>query len=170
LILKFPYKITIDSSNIVYFTDLLNNLVRRISTTGYVSTIAGVIPNILNGPPNIGALLRPTGMSIDTIGNLWIMELEAFRIRKVGTSRYLSFAAGGSSGSADGQGSNAQMGWNEGSVIGLDGNLYFTDRSWHTIRKLIKATNIVQTILGGPGWLALLTGLVYLLDSTGHMA
>jgi sugar lactone lactonase YvrE len=84
--LNYPFSLTLDSLGNLYMADMSNHRVRRISTSGIITTIAG---NGLMGYTGDGGLAdttrlkNPTGVEFDNAGNLYISDSGNSRIRKV---------------------------------------------------------------------------------------
>ncbi len=88
--------ITTDTSGNLYFADYGNNRVRKISTSGIITTIAGTgyLGSSGNGGPATNALLAfPREVALDKFGNVYIGD-DSNRIRKVNTSGIISAFAG----------------------------------------------------------------------------
>ena len=87
--ISYPSGIAIDMNGTVYIADQQNNNVRRVANgTGIITTYVG---GNYNGAPNLGdgglaisaSLYSPNGLAVDTNGNLFIADLNDYRIRKV---------------------------------------------------------------------------------------
>src|ERR1022692_327446 len=91
-----PYGVAVDGSGSVYFADFENFRVRKISTSGIVTTIAG------NGTPGFSgdngpatqAQLYPTGLALDASGNLYIADFVNNVVRKVFANGVITTYAG----------------------------------------------------------------------------
>jgi len=151
-----PIHTSIDASGNIYYTDYLNSVVRRISTAGIVTTYAGngVTGYLGDGGPATNARLdNPAGTAIDAAGNLYIADYQGYEIRKVTPAGIISTIAGtGSAGiGADGiQATASAINHCWGVAVDGSGNVYFSDRYNHDIRK-INTSGIVTTIAGTGG-------------------
>lgn len=139
--LNGPNGITTDGTNL-YIPDTGNNTIRKVViATGDVSTFVAT-PEVFSYPNSI---------TTDDI-NLYVTDYNNHVIRKVTASGVVTVFAGtvGASGSADGIGVAASF--NHPNSITTDGiNLYVTDQTSNTIRKVEIATQKVSTIAGLAG-------------------
>src|SRR6266404_548532 len=89
--------IAVDSNGNIFVSDTLNQRVRKISNTGVMTTVAGTGSSGSSsdgGPAALAQLNYPTGLAVDRSGNLFIVESNGFRVRKVSTSGTISTVAG----------------------------------------------------------------------------
>ena len=81
-----PAQIAMDGAGNVYFTDVLNQRVRRIDTDGIITTVAGNGSEISSGdggPATSASLSFPEGVAIGVDGSLFIADYTGMRIRRV---------------------------------------------------------------------------------------
>jgi len=81
-----PYSATVDSLGNVYISDFGNHRVRKVDTSGTITTIAGAgssAPNNGDGGPPTSANVVPNGIAFDSAGNYYIADIGHNRIRKV---------------------------------------------------------------------------------------
>lgn len=92
------------------------------------------------------------GIATDNAGYVYVTEAFSSTIRKISPDGAVSTLAGkyGVNGSADGMGADASFGSLSGIVTDSTGNVYVTDQSNHTIRK-ITPNGVVSTVAGAPG-------------------
>ncbi len=153
--LNFPFGVAVDTAGNLYIADQLNNRIRKVTTSGTISTVAG---NGTAGYTGDGAaatsaeLTSPTGIAIDKAGNLYIADSGNNVIRKVTSAGTISTIAGsftlGAGYAGDGAAAtSAQL--NSPSQLAVDsaGNLYIADTYNNIIRKLTTDGNI-NTIIG----------------------
>src|SRR5579871_2165817 len=89
--------ITTDASGNLYIADAVNNYIRKVSTSGVITTIAGSTGYAYNGdgiPATTANLYTPGGVAVDAAGNLYICDSYNSRVRKVNTSGIISTIAG----------------------------------------------------------------------------
>ena len=92
-----PNGIVVDSLGNVYFSDSNNNRIRRISTGGIISTIAGTGTAGFSGDGGFAtaALLSdPTSLAIDSVGNLYFIDYQNGRVREISTAGLITTVAG----------------------------------------------------------------------------
>ena len=144
----YPSAIAIDAAGNLYITDTGNNLIRKVTPNGIVSTLASGEKGFADAQGSAARFNKPRGIAIAVAGNLYVTDTQNHRIRKITPKGEVSTFAGGERGFADGQGSAARF--NEPSGIAVDAadSLYVADRGNHRIRK-ITSTGVVSTLAGG---------------------
>jgi sugar lactone lactonase YvrE len=161
-----PLGITRDGTGNLYVTDSLNNTIRRISSSGTVSTVAGSVSatGSANGTGSAARFNHPTGITADGAGNLYVADSTNNTIRKITPSGAVTTLAGlaGVSGFQDGSGSGALFNNPGGLAVDGSGNLFVADTGNSTIRKITPA-GIVTSLAGLPG-------IAGLMDGTGSSA
>ncbi len=155
--LNTPTGIATDGAGNIYVADYWNNRIRKISTAGIITTIAGngTIGWTGDGAPATNAELNnPSGVAVDTAGNVYVADNDNFAIRKVDGSGIITTYAGqlGYSGtSGDGGMATAARIGNETSVYADKlGNLFIADRGNSRIR-VVNAAGIISTEAGNGG-------------------
>ena len=90
-----PSGIASDNSGNIYVVDRDSNLIRKITTLGNVTTIAGQNGSGSNDGQGTNATFNvPVDVAIDISGNLYIADRNNHLIRKINTSGYVSTIAG----------------------------------------------------------------------------
>ncbi len=148
-----PYGIAIDAAGNLYIADIGNNCIRKVNTSGIISTVAGngTAGYSGDGGQAINAELSdPQAVAVDTSGNLYISDTGNSRIRKVSTTGIITTIAGnGTAGySGDGGAANvAELHSPIGLTCDVAGNLYIGDVSNNRVRK-VTISGIITTIAG----------------------
>ncbi|MBK8477073.1 MAG: SMP-30/gluconolactonase/LRE family protein [Opitutaceae bacterium] len=136
----------------LYVTDSRNNVVRKITPAGVVTTFAGVAPASTNGTGAVARFRQPQALDCDGAGNLYVADAADSVVRRITPAGAVSILAGtaGLTGTADGTGAAARFNQPEGILAATDGTVYVADTLNHTIRKITTA-GIVTTLAGTAG-------------------
>lgn len=149
--IKQPFGIFVDDTGNVLFADANNNRIRKISTTGIITTIAGngVAGFSGDNAPAVSAMLNTPGdVCNDKTGRIYFIDIINNRIRKIDTSGIITTIAGGGSTLGDnGSATLASLNTPQNIAIDGNGNIYVTDGGNHRIRK-ISTLGIITTIAG----------------------
>lgn len=147
---NYPHGIAEDGSGNIYVADLSNKKIRKISSEGIVSTVAGVgqVDNnaAVDGQGLLARFSMPAGTVTDAKGNIYVAERG--RVRKITPAGKVTTLAGsGNTGNSDGTGTNARFGRLTGIALDATGNVFVSDVDFHTIRK-ITPEGVVSTFAG----------------------
>ena len=150
----YPHYIAVDAAGNVYVTDTEGQIVRKITPTGVVTTLAGT-RGVNGSADGSGAAARfnyPQGIALDMAGNLVVADTRNQTIRKITLAGEVTTLAGTAfaPGSANGSGAAAQFNGPRGITADTAGNLYVTDSGNATIRKITPA-GMVSTLAGTAG-------------------
>lgn len=146
---KYPQGIAVNATGEVFVADRSNHAIRKISTTGVVSTVAGTgNAGFVNGNSSIALFAQPADVAFDSKGNIYVSELTNHTIRKITPDGIVSTVAGtGSAGYVNGSGNVAKLNTPMGLAIDKVDNIYVGDRYNHRVR-LITTTGDVSTYAG----------------------
>ena len=152
--LNKPHGIWVDASNNLYFADKDNHRVRRVDgATGIITTVAGSGAQGYNGDgisATAAKLNKPTGVCLDTAGNLFIADQDNHRVRMVDTGGTITTVAGSGAQGYNGDGISAtaaKLNKPEDVHVDAAGNLYIADRDNSRIRK-VDTEGIITTVAG----------------------
>lgn len=132
-----PHGVTADKNGNVYVADRLNNIIRKISPAGVVSTFAGTgIIGATDGPALSATFNEPWAITCDTLGNFYVADTKNYKIRKIDAAGNVSTLAGtGVFGTSNGPAATARFGTPAGIAVSKDGQkIYVSDYNTHTIR------------------------------------
>lgn len=145
-----PHGICVDKQGNIYVADRYNNKIRKITTAGVVSTLAGSGAAGSNDATGATATFtEPWAIACDTLGNLYVADTKSYKIRKVNSSTGVvtTVAGTGTFGTTNGSVSVAQFGFPTGIAVSNDGSIiYVSDYMTHVIRKIQSGT--VSTLAG----------------------
>jgi len=152
---RSPSGIAVDLSGNIIVADQGNHRIRRITSAGVVSTLAGTGESGLTEGPALSAQFNfPTGIAIDAAGNLYIADSANQRIRKITTDGLVSTLSGnGNQGYGEGPPAFAQFNNPVSVAVNAAGIVYVADQGNHRIRK-ITPSGVASTLAGdgNPGF------------------
>jgi sugar lactone lactonase YvrE len=148
---NFPVGIGVDAGGNVYVSDSKNFIIRKITPAGEVSTFAGA-PSQLGSTDGTGSAARfflPSGLAVDSAGNVYVAEQGNHLIRKITPGGVVSTLAGGvqQPGFADGNGTAARFNMPFGLAIDASGNVLVADAGNNAIRR-VSPSGVVTTVAG----------------------
>lgn len=151
---NFPVGITTDPAGNLYICDSENHLIRKITSTGVVSTFAGSNGNAgsTDGTGTNAKFFKPLGITSDSSGNLYVVDSGNSIIRKITPQGVVTTLAGVAkvNGSTDGVGNAARFKFPLGITNHPSGDLYVADLENYTIRKISGASSggtvIINTV------------------------
>jgi serine/threonine-protein kinase len=135
---NYPVAVTVDTSGNVYVAQTGNNdVIRKITPAGVVTTLAGSSYGSADGTGTLASFAGPSGLAVDTTGNVYVADRVNNKIRKVTPAGVVTTLAGtGTAGSTNGTGSAASFNDPFGIAVDSNGNLYVGDSGNNQIRKL----------------------------------
>lgn len=149
-----PATLDVDSNGNVYVTDYFNHTIRKVTSEGIVTTLAGApgFPGATDGSPDVARFRNPIGIGVDSAANVYVGDSGNHTIRRITPGDNVATLAGsaGHPGGVDGTGNAARF--NDPHHVRVDtaGNVYVADTGNHTIRKITPA-GVVSTVAGSAG-------------------
>lgn len=183
-----PLGIAVDANENVYVADYSNNMIRKITPAGVVTTLAGTTTaGSNNGAAGLATFNGPSGIALSPSGTLYVAEWFNSDIRQISPAGVVSTLAGsGAAGSDDGVGTAATFSLPVSIAIGTNGVLYVADDGNNLIR-MVTPAGVVATLAGsinagsadGPGSTAMFNqpsgiavdtnGNLYVADQANNM-
>jgi len=146
-----PFGIAVDANGNVYVSDAIACTVRKITSAGVVSTLAGLAgtPGSADGPGNSARFTVPYGVAVDTTGSVFVIDHGNHTIRKVTADGVVTTLAGtaGSAGLVDGSGAAARFLYPSGIAVDRNGDIFVADTDNQVIRHITSSGEV--TTIGG---------------------
>jgi len=136
---RFPFGVTADAQGNIYVADDQNNRIRKITSTGVVTTLAGDGTfGYADGAAATARFAFPSDLKVDAQGNIFVADRGNHCIRKISTAGQVSTVAGvpGQSGFLDGGTGTARFYQPYGLALDAQGNIYVADYLNFAIRKI----------------------------------
>ncbi|MEB3196762.1 MAG: NHL repeat-containing protein [Candidatus Sericytochromatia bacterium] len=151
-----PSGVAVDASGTLYVADGENHCVRRLSTAGTVSTVAGDgTAGFADAVSTAARFNSPYQLALDASGVIYVTEIGGRRVRKVQPDGTVTTLAGdGEPGNIDGSGPFARFEFPWGIAVNASGTLFVADSQARLIRR-ISPTGLVTTVAGSGGSTAL---------------
>ena len=167
---NYPSGVAVDIAGNVYVADTGNNTIRKVTSGGVVTTLAGNPgqSGSADGAGNAASFYLPNGVAVDNAGNVYVADTGNNTIRKVTCDGVVTTPAGfaGKSGSADGAGNAALFSLPRGVAVDKADNVYVADTGNNTIRRMTSGGR-VTTIGGDPGFIGGANGIGSLANFAG---
>jgi sugar lactone lactonase YvrE len=153
-----PVGVAVDGAGNLFIADSGNNCIRMVTPGGIISTVAGTtMPGFGGdgGAATLAQLYNPTKVVLDSVGNLFISDMDNNSIRRVTPGGIINTVAGlGTAGfSGDGGLANAaQLNFPMGMAINSSGNLFLADYDNNRIRMVLSASSFFPQVAVGSGF------------------
>jgi sugar lactone lactonase YvrE len=135
-----PGGVAADSKGNLYVSDTYNNLIRKISSAGVVTTMAGRLKKgWANGKGAAASFSHPAGIAVDKNGNIYVADTGNNLIRKISPDGMVTTFAGlEARGSKNGDVKTASFFGPMGVAVDTAGNVYVADYQNNLVREIIK--------------------------------
>jgi hypothetical protein len=155
---SYPSAIAVDADGNVYVADTQNELIRKITPGGVVTTLAGggvgsgVSGGAVNGTGTAASFAGPVGVAVGISGNVYVVDRDNQSIRKITPGGVVTTLAGspGAYGCHNGTGSSASFDGPFGIAVDSSENIYVADYGSNMIRKITPG-GVVTTLAGSLG-------------------
>jgi trimeric autotransporter adhesin len=154
----YSKRVYVDGYDNIYISDGGNNRIRKVNSSGIITTIAGTGSNGFSGDggqATSAQISSPQAITMDASGNIYFADAGNDRIRKIALSGIITTVAGNgkkySANYGDGGPATADtvdIHLPQDIVIDKDGNLIIADWAHHRIRKVNATTGLISTIAG----------------------
>jgi sugar lactone lactonase YvrE len=188
---NYPEGLAVDASGNIYVADFGNSTVRKVTSGGSVSTLAGTAgaSGSADGQGGSASFNHPSAVALDAAGNVYVADTSNQTVREITAGGAVSTLAGTATigGKADGAGAAARFFYPAGIASTGSGVVYVADTGNHLIRAMASPGSVstlagsvgVQGIANGTGSQALLayprgvatdgSGNVYIADSGNNV-
>lgn len=143
-----PWGVAVDRNGNVYISDRSNKAIRKVDTSGIIKTIAGGGTTGLGdgGPATAAELNYPTGVAVDSSGNVYVADNINNRVRKIDTSGIITTYAGNGLSGSGGIGVMATSVAISAGGVAVDdsGNIYIANEGYIIIHKVNSSGEIYR--------------------------
>lgn len=145
---SFPNGLCLDNMGNLYVVELGNDVIRKITPSGIVSTFCGSTSGYADGSATTAQFQEPIDIFMDSSGTFYVADAGNHRIRKVTPTGEVSTLAGSTPGGfEDGAGNTAKFNYPTGVCVDATGHVYVADEFNEKIRKITPSGNV--TTLAG---------------------
>jgi sugar lactone lactonase YvrE/Tol biopolymer transport system component len=151
--LTLPEDVAVDAASDLYLNDSHNNLVRKVSASGVITTVAGDGGRGFTGdnvPATATALDVPRGLAVDSAGDLFIADRENNRVREVSPDGTITTVAGNGGygyGGDGGPATDAELARPNGMALDAGGDLFIADQDNNRVRE-VSPSGVITTVAG----------------------
>ncbi len=140
-----PYNVAVDEEGNVYVADTNNHRIRKITSAGETTTLAGGTQGDANGTGGDAQFNYPYGVTVGADGNIYVADTHNHQVRKITPQGVVTTFAGSTGGYNDATGTDAQFYYPTGITGDKNGNLYVADKDNNKIRKITSAGVVINT-------------------------
>jgi uncharacterized protein (TIGR03437 family) len=146
--LSNPISVAVDSSGNLYIADRDNSRIRKVANSVIVTLAGGGTPVGNNGPATSAQLGTPSGVALDSAGNIYIVDADSHLVWKVSNGAIIPVAGNRTSGFSGDNGPSTSAQLNSPFSVTVDsaGNLYIADSGNNRVRKI--SNGVITTVAG----------------------
>jgi len=163
-----PVGIAKDINGNIFVTDVETHRVRKITPNGAVTTLAGSTQGYTDGIGITSKFNSPQGIDVDNNGNVYVADCSNNCIRKITPDGNVTTLAGGTLGTANGTGTDAQFNNPYGIAVDNFGNIFVSDKFNYRIQKITSA-GVVSTFADPSNGLYISEPLGITVDHDGNV-
>jgi sugar lactone lactonase YvrE len=172
-----PSAVALHRDGTIYIADTGNNVIRRVTSGGMVSTAAGhLVAGYQDGRAHAARFNGPVGVAVDTDGRVIVADTYNDRIRAIEPDgRVVTVAGSGARGAMDGLVMDAQFDTPSGVAVDAAGNIFVADTGNNAVR-MISSSGVVSTVgpppphgLLRPIGIGVSDGVIYVGDHRGRV-
>jgi sugar lactone lactonase YvrE len=151
--LNGPTSVTFDASGNYYITDYYNERIRKVDSSGTITTFTGNGGTSFagdGGPAEQASIRHPYSTAVDQSGNVYIADMLNQRIRKVGTDGIITTIAGNGTTASTGDGGPAtlaSLNFPTGVAADAAGNIYIAEHGGNRVR-VVRPDGTIDTFAG----------------------
>lgn len=151
--LNSPYAVAVDAAGALYIADTFNDRIRKVGSGGMIATVAGGAGRGYSGdggPATAAQLNWPSGLALDSSGNLYVADSYNYRIRLLSRDGTIRTVAGTGRNTFSGDAGPAvatPLSLPLGVAVDAAGNLYIADSGNSRVRK-VDAVGTLRTLAG----------------------
>ncbi len=151
--LYWPAGVAVDSAGNLFISDTYNNAIRKVNTSGIISTLAGNGTAGFagdNGSATAALVNKPYGIALDRQGNIYFADQDNHRVRKIDLNGIITTFAGTGTGGYtgdNGPATQARIYYPSSLAFDTSGNLFIADYQNNRIRK-VNAAGLISTVAG----------------------
>jgi len=145
--------VALDSAGNLFIGDVGNHRVRKVSVTGVITTVAGDGGSGFSGDGGLAtsaSLGSPTSVAVDVSGNLFVLDMNVRRVRRVSAVGIITTIAGNGNVGFSGDGGpavSASLNYPSGIALDQSGNLFIAE-IYNRVRKVSAGSGVITTIVG----------------------
>jgi sugar lactone lactonase YvrE len=149
-----PADVAVDKAGNVYVADAFNNRIRKITSGGTVTTLAGSGQSgYVDGAGSSAKFDTPIGIAIDAGGKVYVADMGNQRIRTIAPDGTVGTLAGsGQQGTVNGPGTSASFSAPNSVTVDATGNVFVTEGNSHDVRRITAAGTVTTLAGGGSGF------------------
>ena len=155
-----PTGVAVDGAGNEYISDYYNQRIRKINSSGTITTVAGTGTAGYNGDGMAATEAKinyPMGIAADAFGNVYFADRGNNRVRMISASGTITTLAGTGTGGYSGDNGpaiNAKLYGPTGVAVDAAGNVFIADKSNNVIRRVDAVSGMITTVAGtgAPGY------------------